>query len=54
MDGPLQDIFILISYQIDKHLWRKGLHVERVYFALCAKKDIGLTIQGSKAKLYSF
>lgn len=52
MDGPSLDIFILISYQTDKHLWGKRLQVRRIYFVLSAKEDIGLMIQRSKAKLY--
>ena len=53
MDGPSLDIFILISYQIDKHLWGKILHVKRLYFALSAKEDVSLMIQRSTAMIYS-
>lgn len=44
MDGPSKDIFILIPYQIDKHLEGKRLHVKRDYSALSAKEDFALRI----------
>lgn len=52
MNGPSQDIFIPIPYQIGKHLWGKRIYVKRVYLALPAKEDTGLTIWWNKANLY--